>query len=356
MPYPTDDPTDNLLLLQQLVLAYGNQQVVKGIDLQVPRGELICLLGPSGCGKSTLLRAIAGFEQPVSGSVQLHNQLLADKSVSMPPEQRQIGMVFQDVALFPHLSVAQNIAFGLHRWGSAESEARVEQLLDLIGLQGYGERYPHELSGGQQQRVALARAMAPRPQMLLLDEPFSGLDAQMREELVPMVAQWFRREGITALLVTHDQKEAFAFADRVAVMHKGLIEQLDTAYNIYHEPLTRFVADFIGEGEFLRGKVIADGVIDSPLGELTGYGENLAVGSEVEIFIRPDDVLHDDDSTLQAEIVHGRFRGTHFLYQVQLPDGQEVSCFTDSHHNHEVGEAIGISLNLDHLLVYPLGQ
>lgn len=354
MPVTIEDPTDNLLLLQQLKLAYGEQQVVKGIDLHVPRGELLCLLGPSGCGKSTLLRSIAGFEQPVAGSIQLHNQLLANKQTSMPPEQRQIGMVFQDVALFPHLSVGQNIAFGLHRWGKEESAARVEQLLDLIGLQDYGERYPHELSGGQQQRVALARAMAPRPQMLLLDEPFSGLDAQMREELVPMVAQWFRREGITAVLVTHDQKEAFAFADRVAVMHKGVIEQLDSAYNIYHEPLTRFVADFIGEGEFLRGKVIADGVIDSPLGELTGYGEHLAVGSEVDIFIRPDDVLHDDDSSLKAEIIHGRFRGTHFLYQVQLPDGQEVSCFTDSHHNHEVGEAIGISLNLDHLLVYPI--
>jgi len=230
---------------------------------------------------------------------------------------------------------------------------RVNELLDLVGLSGYQERYPHALSGGQQQRVALARAIAPKPSLLLLDEPFSGLDAMLREELVPEVSAILRHEKIPSLLVTHDQTEAFTMADHVAVMNQGRIEQWDTAYNIYHKPDGRFVADFIGEGDFLACNVSSETCVESPIGHLcSDRAHGFVTGDKAEVFIRPDDVLHLDDSPITGRIISKRFRGTHFLYRVLIAGNQTLYCFADSHHNHEIGEEIGIKLSLDHLMLF----
>ncbi|MCP4789777.1 MAG: ABC transporter ATP-binding protein [Gammaproteobacteria bacterium] len=341
-----------LLEITDLAIDYGTTHALAGLDLSLQQGQLLCLLGPSGCGKSTLLRAIAGFQDVAAGRIVLANQLMSRAGFNMAPEQRHIGMVFQDNALFPHLTVRANIAFGLHQWPTQEAKQRVESLLSMVGLTGFGERYPYELSGGQQQRVALARAVAPKCSLLLLDEPFSGLDAALREELVPEIAALLKREGITSILVSHDQKEAFAFADQIAVMNHGKIEQLTSAYEIYHKPASRFVADFVGEGDFIVGQVLDNQQVSCVLGNITNGTLAYEAGSKVDVFVRPDDVLHDDSSSTKGRIISKRFRGTHFLYRVELASGEQVACFTDSHHNHGVGEDIGIKLNMEHLLAF----
>ncbi|MBT7331023.1 MAG: ABC transporter ATP-binding protein, partial [Oceanospirillaceae bacterium] len=324
----TFDNSKQHLLIDKATIAYGSQAIVHDVSLAVGVGEIGCLLGPSGCGKSTLLRAIAGFVPLQSGSISLSGKTLAKDDFCLAAETRNVGMVFQDVALFPHMTITANVAFGLQHWPKSEQVQRVEELLDLVGLGGYQERYPHALSGGQQQRVALARAMAPKPSLLLLDEPFSGLDAMLREELVPEVGAILRQEQIPGLLVTHDQTEAFTMADHVAVMNQGRIEQWDTAYNIYHKPDGRFVADFIGEGDFLACKVASDTCVESPIGHLcSDRPHGFSAGQQAEVFIRPDDVLHLDDSAITGRIVSKRFRGTHFLYRVLVAGNQTLSCF-----------------------------
>ena len=341
------------LQINQITVGYDGVAIVKDASLTLGNGQIGCLLGPSGCGKSTLLRAIAGFESVMTGEIIMEDQLLSSASFTQVPEQRQIGMVFQDLALFPHLSVENNINFGLQGWSAAQQSERVKELLALVGLSGMEKRYPHSLSGGQQQRVALARAMAPRPKLLLLDEPFSGLDASMRETLVPEVREILLKEQISALLVTHDQMEAFAMADIVAVMQGGKILQCDTAYSLYHRPDSRFVADFVGEGDFLSGIVVDETRVQSSLGTLSSTEPHgFSIHQPVKILVRPDDLLHDDDSDVTGEIISKRFRGSHFLYRVRLDSRQELYCFASSHHNHMLGEQIGIKLDLDHLVMF----
>jgi len=343
------------LIVEDVSLAYGDQDIVHNVFLSLEKGEIGCLLGPSGCGKSTLLRAIAGFEPVKSGKIEMRGQLLADARHTMPAEKRNIGMVFQDIALFPHLTIADNITFGIKKWSKKDQQSRVEELLALVGLPGVEARYPHSLSGGQQQRIALARAMAPKPDLLLLDEPFSGLDANLRETLVPEIRDILRKEQMSAILVTHDQMEAFAMADKIAVMQLGRVQQCGTAFNIYHEPKTRFVADFIGLGEFLRASIKDEYSVDSVLGCLVG-DEPLGYvpGTEVELLIRPDDIQHCEDSPLTGRIVSKWFRGSHYLYHVQLDNKEVLPCITACHHDHDVGEDLGISIELDHLVVLPL--
>jgi iron(III) transport system ATP-binding protein len=343
------------LILEDITLAYGSDDVVHSVSLTLKEGEIGCLLGPSGCGKSTLLRAIAGFEPVKAGQITMRGQLLSSAARNVPTEKRKIGMVFQDIALFPHLSIAENIAFGVKRWSRAEKRERIAELLELVGLPGTEKRYPHSLSGGQQQRIALARALAPKPDLLLLDEPFSGLDANLRETLVPEIRDILKKEKISAILVTHDQMEAFAMADKIAVMQDGIIQQWGSAFNIYHEPSTRFVADFIGLGEFLRATVIDDYSVNSVLGVLKGDQPlHYAPGTDVELLIRPDDIQHEDQGPLSGFIVSKWFRGSHYLYHVQLSNGEVVPCITACHHDHDVGEKLGISIHLDHLVVLPL--
>lgn len=342
------------VMIRDLNLSYQDGLVVDNVTLGLNPQELGCLLGPSGCGKSTLLRAVAGFQELDSGEIWLDNQLLSTERHRVPPEDRGVGMVFQDIALFPHLTVAENIAFGLTDWSGSSQSKRIAELLDLIGLMGLDQRYPHELSGGQQQRVALARAMAPKPKLLLLDEPFSGLDTELRGRLASEVRTILKSDGICSLLVTHDQREAFDFADRIAVMHKGHICQFDTPFNLYHEPTDPFVAHFVGPGEMIDAKIASLRSISSPLGVLTNDEDlEYPIDSAVQIFLRPDDLIHDDDSSYQAMLVGKHFRGAHHLYEVKLDNGVILGCLAPSHHNHAIGEMIGVSLDIEHLVVFP---
>lgn len=342
------------LMIRDLTLDYGDNRVVHDVNLALRPQELGCLLGPSGCGKSTLLRSIAGFQPLTSGEIWLDSHLLASPGVSVPPEHRGVGMVFQDIALFPHLTVDENIGFGLTDWPEAQAKQRIRELLDLIGLGAMGARYPHELSGGQQQRVALARAMGPKPSLLLLDEPFSGLDTELRGRLASEVRTILKSDGICSLLVTHDQREAFDFADRIAVMHDGHICQMDTPYTLYHEPENAFVAHFVGPGEMVDARVIDERSVASPLGQLTNDRPlPFEPGTSVKLFLRPDDLIHDDDSDYHATLVGKHFRGAHHLYEVSLDNGVVLGCFAPSHHNHAIGESIGVRLDVEHLVVFP---
>ncbi len=349
-----------LLAVEGLQHGYNGQEVVRGLDFALPRGAIGCLLGPSGCGKTTVLRCIAGFERLRAGSIRLNGVLVSGPGVMLPPEERRVGMVFQDYALFPHLSVAQNIAFGLGSLARSKRDARVREMAELVRLGGELGQYPHELSGGQQQRVALARALAPAPELLLLDEPFSNLDVELRERLSPEVREILKASGATAVLVTHDQHEAFAMADEIGVMHEGRIQQWDSAYNLYHRPANRFVADFVGQGVFLPAKVLNSRQVEIELGVLEGDIPNACQigcdacgkGCLTDILLRPDDVVHDDNAPTQAEVVHKAFRGADILYTLRLASGQKVLALVPSHHNHALGERIGIRLDVDHVVAF----
>ena len=336
------------------------QEIVHGLSFSLDRGEIGCLLGPSGCGKTTVLRAIAGFESVTAGRIVLDGRELSRRGHTASPETRQVGVVFQDYALFPHLSVAGNVGFGLRRMEATAKRARVAELLELVGLAAQADKYPHELSGGQQQRIALARALAPRPDLLLLDEPFSNLDVDLRERLALEVRAILKELGTTAVLVTHDQHEAFAIADQIGVVHQGVIVQWDNAYNLYHRPADRFVADFIGQGVFAPGTVdLPNQRVQIELGSLPLWqGVNVCATGErdarhVDVLLRADDVIHDDASPLQAEVVRKAFRGAEFLYTLRLPSGQSLLALVPSHHDHAIGERIGIRLGADHVVTFP---
>jgi iron(III) transport system ATP-binding protein len=338
-----------LLEVENLRHSYGEQEVVRGVSFSVSRGAIGCLLGPSGCGKTTVLRCIAGFESLQEGEIRLAGRVVSGAQVMLPPEKRRIGMVFQDYALFPHLSVAGNIAFGLHAAGADERAARVQELAKLVGLAAALEKFPHEISGGQQQRVALARALAPRPELLLLDEPFSNLDVDLRERLSHEVREIIKASGATAVLVTHDQQEAFAMADEIGVLHAGRIQQWDNPYSLYHRPANRFVADFVGQGVFLPAKAVNGSQLEIELGVLQGDAQG---GGALEVLLRPDDVVHDDAAPTQAEVVHKAFRGAEILYTLRLASGRKVLALVPSHHNHALGEKIGIRLDVDHVVAF----
>ena len=340
--------------VRNLEHSYGVQRVVRGLSFTLDQGAIGCLLGPSGCGKTTVLRCLAGFEPVQGGSIALAGREVSAPGRIVPPEARRIGMVFQDYALFPHLCVAANIGFAFGRRPSPDQHRRVAEMLSLVGLEGAARTYPHELSGGQQQRVALARALAPEPGLLLLDEPFSNLDVDLRERLSLEVRSIIKATGTTAILVTHDQHEAFAIADEIGIMHEGRIEQWDSPYDLYHQPTTRFIADFVGQGVFLRGIVAGPARVVTELGDLdTGAPLLAADGYAVDVLVRPDDIVHDDAAPWQAEVVAKAFRGADFLYTLVLPSGSRVLSLVPSHHNHALGEKIGIRLAIDHVVAFP---
>jgi iron(III) transport system ATP-binding protein len=289
----------------------------------------------------------------------LAQSVVSSGKVHVAPEARRIGMVFQDYALFPHLSVQDNVSFGLNKLPRVERETRVREVLSLVGLSTSAQRYPHELSGGQQQRVALARALAPKPQLLLLDEPFSNLDVELRERLALEVRSILKEAQTTALFVTHDQMEAFAIGDVIGVMSEGRLHQWDDAYTLYHRPATRFVAEFIGHGVFTHATLSERNkhvVVHTPMGDLVDVAEcplpsTFALG-ECDVLLRADDIVHDDDAPVKAEIIRKSFRGSEFLYTLRLKTGETVLAHVPSHHDHSVGEWIGIRAEVDHVVTF----
>jgi iron(III) transport system ATP-binding protein len=317
----------------------------------VSPGEILALLGPSGSGKTTLLRLIAGFEVPDAGTVAIAERVVADATFAVPPEARGVGIVFQRYALFPHLTVEANVAFGLHTLERRRRQQRVDELLDLVGLPALARRYPHELSGGQQQLVALARALAPAPAVLLLDEPFSNLDADLRGQMRQDVENILRRTGTTVVFVTHAQDEAFAIADRVGVLHHGRLEQLDTPEIVYHRPATPFVAEFVGSAIFVPGVVGTTGLV-TPVGTFSAAGV-ASIGARVDVMIRPDDVTFVPSASGDAVVVHRDFRGTETLYCLELSGGRRLYSSQPSWAAAAVGDRVSIEVRLEHVVTFP---
>jgi len=344
------------LQLDNVSVRLSGHLIVDSVSFSVSAGGIGCLLGASGCGKTTLLRAIAGFEPVSTGEILLDGAVVSSPSRALDIEKRHVGMVFQDHSLFPHISVAENIAFGIQTLSSQMREARVKELAGLLEISGLLDAFPHRLSGGQQQRVAIARALAPRPEVLLLDEPFSSLDVELRETLAREIRLVLKQEGITAMLVSHNQFEAFAMADEIGVVKSGRLLQWDNAFNLYHTPASLAVADFIGEGVLVDGQIIGKNAVETELGiidtrEIENF--NLPDTKEISLLLRPDDVFHDDASPIKARIVEKAFRGAVFLYTLELESGKRVLSLAPSHHDHDIGEPMGIRLDVEHLVAFP---
>ena len=351
---PTISP-ETILQLRSVSCSYEpGRPAVSDISFAVRHGEVLCLLGPSGCGKTTILRAIAGFEPVTEGSITLSDHVVSSPQVLIPTEERHVGMVFQEYALFPHLRVDRNIAFGLRRLSRMQRHATVEDLLKLTGLTGLDRRYPHELSGGQQQRVALARALAPQPVLLLLDEPFSNLDPDMASRMRQDLHDLLKRTKTTAILVTHDHDEAFAMADRIAVLNQGRLEQLDVPEVIYHTPSTPFVADFVGQADFLPGLVRGDR-ISTEIGEFPNL-KRLEDGTNVVVMVRPDDIHAVPDKTGIAHVIGRQFKGSENLYTLQLPSGQLLHSSEGSLHIVPVGTAVSLRVLATHTVLFPAAE
>ncbi|MBA0124354.1 ABC transporter ATP-binding protein [Haloechinothrix sp. YIM 98757] len=313
---------DSTLVIEKVRKKFGRVPAVDELSLEVGDGEVLALVGPSGCGKSTLLRLVAGLEQPDGGTIHLAGERIAGDGVWCPPERRNVGMVFQDHALFPHLTVAGNIAFGLNGWSGRRRRERVEAGLEMIAMHRMGERYPHELSGGEQQRVALARALASEPDLVLLDEPFSNLDRHLRAQVRADTVAILRKTGTTAVFVTHDQTEALAIGDRVAVMRSGCVEQLGDPASVFHAPANRFVATFMGEADFLPAELVSGGLV-TELGPVSAPPDLEATG-ELEVMVRPHEVTltPSDDGT--ARVVDTEFQGGFVLHTVTLASGRRL--------------------------------
>lgn len=345
---------DVLLELDTIECRYGAQVVVRDFSLRVRKGGVVCLLGPSGCGKTTVLRAIAGFQDVTAGSIQLRSEQVSTVAATLAPERRSLGMVFQDYALFPHLSVLDNVAFGVHRKAVAKQVGKIAaDALDLVGLADVCKRYPHELSGGQQQRVALARALAPQPDLVLLDEPFSSLDVELRERLSYEVHDILKAQGVTAIMVTHDQHEAFAMGESIGVMRAGQLLQWDTPFNLYHEPAERFVADFIGQGCFLPASLLTPDTIETGAGVIQGNRAFLwPPGTRLDVLLRPDDVVADPAGPLSATIINKAFKGAETLYTLSLANGVELLSLFPSHLDHALGDQVQVRINAEHLVAF----
>lgn len=329
----------------------GKVIAVNNVTFDVGAGKIFAILGPSGCGKTTILRLIAGFERPDSGCILLNGSTVADKNIWVPPEKRGVGMVFQDYALFPHLTVNENVAFGLKNLTKEQKKSRVAEALDVVGLSHLGNRLPSQLSGGQQQRIALARALAPGPVLLLLDEPLSNLDTDMRILMRAELAKILQRTSTTAILVTHDQEEAFVLADKVAVLNNGKIEQIGTPEEIYHLPVSRFVAKFVGQADFIDGIVAKKG-IDTEIGLLSINFEGMETGEEIQLMVRPDDIDISVNTQGQGLITKRQFKGSDSLYEIMLPSGVSIHSSQPSSVSHLVGSKVEIKIHLDHLVIF----
>lgn len=347
--------TTPLLICNHLVKFFGNVGAVYDLNLSVNKGEILALIGPSGCGKTTLLRLLAGFEKPDGGSIYLNDQPLVDGQKFVSAQSRRIGFVFQEYALFPHLSVHENIAFGLHSLPKAQRQQITSQMLGLVNLEHAANRFPHEISGGERQRVALARALAPQPDVLLLDEPFSNLDADRRLVMRTDIRQILRQQHVTAVFVTHDQEEAFYMGDRLAVMLAGQIWQIGQPEGVFQRPSSRAIAEFLGGTEFLPG-IVEGTTITTPLGKLAQQ-TGLPGGSRVDVGVRADDINFKTEGPPNAVITERIYRGAYQVYRLRLEDGGLVSAMQSHTRMLPVGQTARAYLDPGHeLAVYYAGQ
>jgi iron(III) transport system ATP-binding protein len=329
----------------------GNVKAVSDLMLMVKKGEFFSLLGPSGCGKTTILRLIAGLESPNSGEIFIGYSKVSASDTWIKPEKRGVGIVFQDYALFPHMTVFKNIAFGLRGCSKNEIRQKVMEMLELVGLSDMADRYPHELSGGQQQRIALARALAPSPKVMLLDEPFSNLDADLRLELRTETKRILKEKGTTTILVTHDQEEAFSLSDRIGVLNQGRLEQVGTPEEIYHLPATRFVANFVGRADFVSGR-IEEGSVISDIGVFKYDGAMSSTAVDVDLMIRPDDVGFTSDPSGDAVVVDAQFLGPEIIYRLRLSNDKIIHSIQPSTNIISVGSKVKISIDPAHIIVF----
>jgi len=346
-----------VLELDGVTRSFGPETAVEEFSLSVREGELLTLLGPSGCGKTTTLRLLAGLDRPDSGEVRLNEESIAGSDTFVPPENRDVGLVFQSFALFPHLSVAENVAFGISDWAAAERRRRVEALLDLVGLRDYGDHRPDDLSGGQRQRVALARSLAPEPEVLLLDEPFSNLDIGLRKQMREEVRQILKEAGVTAVSVTHDQEEALSISDRVAVVEDGQVRQVDRPEVVFEQPESRFVAEFLGQAGFITGQ-LDRGAVDTEIGTIPGTViEGLGGeydGAHIDVMVRPDDLLATpaDEAAANGRIINREYTGPSFVYTVELASGTPVYCEHNHADNLDLDQRVRVDLSVDHPLAW----
>ena len=325
--------------------SFGPVTAVDDVTLTIEPGNILSIVGPSGCGKTTLLRLLAGFETPDSGEVDLGGRVVAAPETWVPPETRQVGMVFQDYALFPHMTVAQNVEFGLHNWPKSDRLARVRELLEVVHLDALAQRRPHQLSGGEQQRVALVRSLAPRPVALFMDEPFSNLDTNLRDTLCQEVKGIVGRVGTTTIHVTHNQEQALYMGDQVAIMRAGRLEQVGTPQEVFHQPKSPFVASFLGIADFLPATVM-NGGFNTELGPLPGKCP-FPVGARVHLMTRPDHVSLGPVTEIGECFVEERvFRGIDYLYTLVLPSGLRLHSLQHHEVYYDVGERTGISVRL----------
>ncbi len=348
---------ETVLEIDGLTRRYKQECAVDKFSLSVGAGELVTLLGPSGCGKTTTLRMIAGLERPSEGSIRIGDSVVADDSTFVPSEDRDVGLVFQDFALFPHLTVEENVTFGIEHWSAKEKTERATELLELVGLVDHRDKQPEQLSGGQQQRVALARSLAPEPDVLLLDEPFSNLDVRLRIEMREEVRRILKEAGVTAISVTHDQEEALSISDRVAIMNDGKLEQVGKPEVVFENPESRFVASFLGRASFLPGRVIDD-TVETELGHLQTAKLNGPVaaydGAEIDVLVRPDDLeaVPSNQATANGRIIHRQYNGPTFVYRVELNSGTTVRCLHNHAETYEHGQHVAVSLKADHSLAW----
>lgn len=338
------------LSIKNLTCHYDDQTVLESLSLEVEQGQIVCLLGASGCGKTTLLKAVAGLLPLSSGQMSLNSLIIDDGENWLPPEQRNIGMIFQDYALFPHLTVAEDIAFGLKNETAQQKLLKVEEMLGLVHLKGYGDRYPHQLSGGQQQRVAIARSLAYKPDLLLLDEPFSNIDTQVRHELIREIRKIFKQQGVTAIFVTHSREEAFAFSDKMAVMNNGIIEQYGTASELYYQPSSKFVADFLGGGSYLAATRVSHGEFETHLGVIEASAQqDIQLQEECALLLRPQHVQVQADEESAVKVLEQHFMGDHCRYVIDVNGDRLLATSVQA---LNVGDSVAVKIDTQGVLAF----
>lgn len=336
-----------------LSLDYGGGTVLKDIHVELEKGQHACLIGPSGSGKSSLLRSIAGFETPQRGTVSLRDQLVYSRKVNVPPEDRKVGMLFQDLALFPHLTVKENIAFGVLGRPKNDVSKIVSELLDLVGLSDFSDRYSHQLSGGQQQRVALARALAPEPSLLLLDEPFSSLDSELRSELVKDIYQIFSEKKITTLMVTHDQVEAFSVADRLGVLVAGELAQWGSPFSLYNEPVSKAVADFVGFSTYISATLADKNTLHTALGTVhCSHTHTAQMGETLQVLLRPETMRLNDNSPIKAKVLARLYRGADSVLTLSLSNGEIFYINSANRDSLAIGQIVGVELLVNTVVAF----